>query len=253
MIYNIIFILIGAFVLFLYAAPLVETKLNFGNIFGISLGLMFVLIGFLFNIIKNLLIFKIAFAFISICLLAFFIILGYVINKSKQTATNEETIIVLGCRVKGDKPSLSLIERSRVASEHLKKNKTAVAILSGGQGDDELISESECMRRLMLEYGIDESRLYLEDKSTTTDENIAFSKKIIEENKLSKSIAIATSEYHEARALIIAKRYGFKAKSLPCHTLNRVKIPFYTREVFGLINESIKNLRGYKNEEKACI
>lgn len=237
MIYKVIFILIGVFVIIPYVTPLIETKLNFGNIFGIGIGLVFITIGFLFNIVKNLLIFKILISLFILCLGLFFIILFFIISKSKKTAKAEETIIILGCRVKGDKPSLSLIERCKVASEHLKKNENAVAILSGGQGADELISEAECMKRLMLDFGIEEGRLHLENKSTSTDENIEFSKRIIEENNLSNSIAIATSEYHEARAIMIAKRYGFNAKSLPCKTLSRVKIPFYTREVFGIIKE----------------
>lgn len=239
MIFRTIIILIGVFVTIPYITPLIETKLNFGNLFGISIGFVFIMVGILFNIIKNLLLFKILFALLIICLVVFVIILSVIISKSKKTATSESTVIILGCRVKGDKPSLSLLERCRVASEHLKKNENAVAILSGGQGSDELISEAECMRRLMVDFGINESRLYLEEKSTTTNENIAFSKQIIEENNLSIDIAIATSEYHVARAIMIAKRFGFNAKSLPSSTLSRVKAPFFTREVFGIVKEVI--------------
>lgn len=232
--------MLGIFLLIIYLAPLVETKLNIGNIFGIALGSALLLIGVTYNMLKDLLLFKIILIILSVGTLLFLGILCYIIHKSKRNAKNEKTVIVLGCRVKWDKPSLSLIERCRIAGEYLKENKDAVAILSGGQGKDEKISEAECMLNLLTEFGIDESRLYLENKSTSTDENIKFSNQIIEKYNLSKNVAIATSEYHEARAGIIAKRHGLNASSLPCKTLNRVKAPFYTREVFGLIFEMIK-------------
>lgn len=242
MIFKIILLILGIIAIIIYALPLIETKLNIGNIFGITIGICFVAVFFVFDYVKELLVFKIFSAVFIICLLIFFSILFYIIKKSKLSAEKEETVIVLGCRVKWDLPSLSLIERCKAAAKYLKQNEKAVAILSGGQGADENISEAECMKRLMLGFGIDEGRLFIEDKSTSTDKNIKFSKEIIEENNLSKSIAIATSEYHEARAGIIAKRHGINAKAIPCKTLNRVKAPFYTREVFGLIYELIKNI-----------
>lgn len=235
MVYRYLLIIIGILLIVLYTAPLIETKLNFGNIFGIGVGLALILASILFNLIKKVLILKIALIVFSICIFAFFIVLFYIIFKSKRTATNQETIIVLGCRVFGDRPSLSLIQRCNVAINHLNSNPSCVAILSGGQGADELISEAECMKKLLIKGGIDESRIFIESQSTTTDENIMFSKKIIEQNGLSSQVAIATSDYHIARALIIAKRHGFAASSLPSNTLNRVKAPFFTREVFGLV------------------
>lgn len=242
MIFKIFLIIIGIFLLIIYLAPLAETKLNLGNLFGAALGITLILIGITYNMLKNLLIFKIILIILAIGALLFLGVLGYIIHKSRCSAKNEKTVIVLGCRVKWDKPSLSLIERCRVAGEYLKENEDAIAILSGGKGKDEKISEAECMLNLLTEFGIDESRLYLENKSTSTDENIKFSKQIIERFNLSKNVAIATSEYHEARAGIIAKRYDLNASSLPCKTLSRVKAPFYTREVFGLIYEMIGNI-----------
>ena len=243
MIFRVFLLIFGIVILFLYTFPLFETKLNIGNIFGIALGIGMISVAVLFNMLKNLLFFKIAGIIAIITLSAFLAILTFIISRSGCTAKDEKTIIVLGCRVRGSKPSLSLIERCRVASKYMKEHEGAVAILSGGQGDDELISEAEAMLRLMTDFGIALDRLFIDDKSTSTDENILFSKRIIEEHELSRDIAIATSEYHEARAMLIAKKHGIKARALPCKTLSRVKLPFYTREVFGLIYEAIKNFK----------
>lgn len=64
----------------------------------------------------------------------------------KNTATNQKTLIVLGCRVKGDVPSLALQKRADAAYFYLLKNPDCVAILSGGQGKDENISEAACLK-----------------------------------------------------------------------------------------------------------
>ena len=71
------------------------------------------------------------------------------------------------------------------------------------------ISEAECMYRYLTKKGINSSRIIKEDKSTSTRENLRFSKKIMEEKGLGNNIAIATSEYHQYRASQIAKSLGF--------------------------------------------
>ena len=94
-------------------------------------------------------------------------------------------LLVLGCRVYGARPSRLLRWRADRAAKYLKAHPQSVAVLSGGQGRDEAISEAEAMRRLLTQAGIAPSRLLLEDKSTSTQENIAFSGEILAKNGLS--------------------------------------------------------------------
>ena len=75
-------------------------------------------------------------------------------------------IIVLGAAVHGDTPSLSLVERVRAARDYMKEHPDTVAIVSGGQGADENISEAEAMSAWLIENGIDKSRVILENKAT---------------------------------------------------------------------------------------
>lgn len=119
-----------------------------------------------------------------------------------------DVVIVLGCRVRGETPSSLLRSRCYNAAEVLKEHPEAVCIVAGGQGAGEDISEAEAMRRLMVEYGIAEERIYKEDKSTSTAENFAFSLEIMEREELGGNVAVVTSDYHQYRASLYAKRAG---------------------------------------------
>ena len=124
----------------------------------------------------------------------------------KKEVPESKYVIVLGCGVHGTAPSLMLRKRIDAAYEFLMLYPETKAILSGGQGDGEDISEAECMYRELLKKGIDESRLYKEDKSTTTEENIAFSKQYFEASET--KVAIISSKTHLYRASLIAKKEG---------------------------------------------
>lgn len=119
-----------------------------------------------------------------------------------------DVVIVLGCRVRGETPSSLLRSRCYNAAEVLKDHPEAVCIVAGGQGEGEDITEAEAMRRLLTEYGIAEERIYKEDKSTSTAENFAFSLDIMEREGLSGNVAVVTSDYHQFRASLYAKRAG---------------------------------------------
>ena len=81
-------------------------------------------------------------------------------------------IIVLGAAVHGDTPSLSLVERMSAARDYMQTHPQTIAIVSGGQGSDENISEAEAMTAWLTDKGIDKSRIIAEDKATSTLENL---------------------------------------------------------------------------------
>src|SRR4051812_11327360 len=84
---------------------------------------------------------------------------------------NADYLIVLGARVKGTTPSLAFASRINTAAEYLKKNKETLVIASGGMGPGEAISEAESIKRELVQQGISETRIILEDQSTDTYEN----------------------------------------------------------------------------------
>lgn len=250
--YSLILTLIGVIIFLIYAAPLIAGIFNAGNLFGMSVGAIICLFGifytpsvaFIIKLCENR-IYKII--LIIILILAIFVsamfigTLASVVNQSKNTSNGETTVITLGCRVRGDVPSLQLQARCRETAKYLEDNPNAVAILSGGQGPDENISEGECMYNLITDAGIDPKRLFVENKSTSTDENIAFSKKIIEENELDNDIVVVTSEYHLKRARMICKKNGLSANGIPAHSSFYSLPTFYTREVFAVWAQWIKS------------
>ena len=162
---------------------------------------------------------------------------GCIVSACMKTPAENATAVVLGCRVYGERPSLSLVERLKSAYAYLEENPDAVCVVSGGQGDGENISEAEAMYRWLVEKGIEADRIYLEDKSTSTEENIAYSKQIIEENGLNPNIAIVTSEYHTYRAGIIAKQNGLSFGAAPGITAWWTFPTFYVRELYAILAE----------------
>ena len=229
----------------MYYGPLRVSILNAGNAFGLGIALLLMIIAVFLtpikSLIKKLWLSRKAKPFL-IALTAVLLIgaslftgtLVSVINASDYSATNETTVIVLGCRIWGSTPSSALRLRVRAGADYLKKNEEAVAILSGGQGSDENLSEAQCMYSLMLEEGISPDRLYIEDHSTNTDENIKNSLRIIQENNLSRNVAVATTDYHQKRASMICRKNGLNPSSLPSPSGRDVKATFFTREVFGI-------------------
>lgn len=156
-----------------------------------------------------------------------------------QQPTEDATLVVLGCRVYGDRASTMLWERIDAAEKYLKEHPNAKCIVSGGQGAGEDISEAECMARELIAAGIEKERIFLEDKSTSTRENIAFSQEIMEREHWKGSMAIVTNEFHEYRAQQVAKKRNLEVAAVNAHTAWWLFPTYYVRELYGIIYEAI--------------
>lgn len=146
-------------------------------------------------------------------------------------------IVVLGAKVNGTSPSLSLSDRIRAAESYLKSHPNTIAVLSGGQGSDEGISEAQCMFHELTMQGIDPNRLWLENKSTSTQENLRFSLALIKEKTGIRpaTIGLISSEYHLFRAGLFAKECGVTAIGIPAATSwFSIKLNYFMREVAGI-------------------
>lgn len=117
--------------------------------------------------------------------------------------------------INGEKVSRLLQERLDKAILVYSKDPSPTKLIpSGGKGSDENISEAEAMKRYLLEQGIPESDILMEDRSTTTLENLKFSKDIIDSREGRKYTALVTSNYHVYRALRYCRRVGLKCKGI---------------------------------------
>ena len=116
-------------------------------------------------------------------------------------------IIVLGAQVKGTRPSRSLLMRLERARSYALENPDTILILSGGQGPGEDISEARCMYEYLTQAGIPEEQLVLEDRSTSTHENLVFSDELT--NCSRTSCGIISNSFHIYRALLLARKAGY--------------------------------------------
>lgn len=148
-----------------------------------------------------------------------------------------EYVIVLGAGVNGTTPSRSLTDRLLATEEYLQTYPDSIAVLSGGQGDNEDITEAACMYAWLTERGIAPERLLLEDKATNTEENLRFSLALIEEKTGLRPdcAAVISSEYHLARASLLAQNEGLTMLGYPAETENKLYFcNMFLREIGGV-------------------
>ena len=150
---------------------------------------------------------------------------------------NAAYVVVLGAKVNRDGPSVSLWDRICAAYTYLEEHPDTVAILSGGQGTDEPITEAECMYRELVALGIDPRQLRREEDATSTWENIQFSLDLIEEEAgvRPESLGIVSSEYHLLRASMLAKK---------CGVTDFIGIPAKTSRLSQAINHFLREAAG---------
>ena len=123
-----------------------------------------------------------------VCMAVFFAVEAMVFSAGRKAPAAEgEYVIVLGAQVRGEVPTLVLGARIRAAAEYLKEHPKAVAVASGGKGSGENISEAEAIRRGLIRLGIAEDRILLEERSTSTTENLRFSAEVIQNYEREKS------------------------------------------------------------------
>ena len=222
--YGLITFFILSFILF--ALPFVlKGILNIGNITGMLVSFLCVLVVLNSKQLYPYLTSKITITFVIVFLGIITFCSYKILSNINHPSNKETTVVVLGCRVKDKKPSLALKERLDKTYEYLNENKELNCILSGGQ--------------YLVKKGIDKKRLYLEDQSTSTRENILFSYKIIEKENLNKAITIITNEFHEYRAQTIASHLNIESYAISAKTAWWLFPTYFVREIFGMIYEFI--------------
>ena len=149
-----------------------------------------------------------------------------------------EYIIVLGAHVDGTEMTLALLERTRRALQYLQENPNTKAVLSGGTGEGEQISEAEAMYRYLLEHGIRQERLIKEERATNTKENLDFSLNLI--GDLNTRIGIVTNQFHVFRGVAIGRKCGCTfIYPIPSRYRSWKLLIYIPREILAIIKDKI--------------
>ncbi|MBR2590374.1 MAG: YdcF family protein [Clostridia bacterium] len=147
-------------------------------------------------------------------------------------------VLILGGPLEGDKPSELLYERIKTAAEYLKEHPHMKAVCSGGiKGKQQRLSEAQIMKNALLELGIEEDRIILEEQAKTTLQNFKYTKQLLGDEA---KVIYVTSAFHIWRSTYIMDKAGVQYIPLPApngaHSLG-----FRIREQFlkGLVKIGI--------------
>lgn len=145
-------------------------------------------------------------AVIAATLIILFFCGKVIVGSNINTAAPAKNAIVLGLALQNGQPVKDLIFRLETAKDYLQENRDATLILTGGNPDESGRTEAEVMQDLLMEMGVSEESLYLEDQAATTIENFANTVRMIDPTD---PVVLISSNYHMDRSVKTAKKAGF--------------------------------------------
>ena len=177
-------------------------------------------------------------ALVVLCFVASLI--GVFAGSHSEIQGDPQVMLIFGYKLDGeDMPSL-LKSRLDSALGYLAEHPDMTVIVSGGKGDGESMSEAQRMYDYLTEQGVDGSQIIVEDKASTTAENIGFSLDLIKQNDIdiSGGVLLVSNEFHLARIRMLWKRAGNPAVAntlaAPSEPTSQ-KALMHLREPFALI------------------
>ena len=232
-------------VLLIICAILYNVKSNFtvGTVFCYALGAMLASYGIFHRTLSKKLprwlkytaLFGLAFIFVFASAI-------YICGNSDNVTYEEDVIIVLGAGIKGERIGVNLQNRLDTALSYHEKNPNALIVVSGGQGPYEDITEALAMERYLIGHGVPSEKIIREERSTSTEENFAFSKSVIDSRLGAGSYkcAFITNGYHIYRASLYAENAGFSEMThLHAETPWYTAVPNGLREVIAVLKSWI--------------
>ena len=192
--------------------------------------------------------FKVAMGVVGVIALAVAVTEVPIVSNAKTDATDDvEYVIVLGARVdESGNPSYSLLWRLEATLGYLNAHPDATAVLSGGKGADEPMSEAACMYGWLVGHGVAEDKLIMEGQSTNTFENLRNSFAILGPrtggDDLGGKVAVVSSSYHLFRAKLIASGLGVDVSGIAAFPGNPVvTLNYFIREAPAVWKQLLLN------------
>ena len=183
---------------------------------------------------------KILLALVLAGALSFSALLGAVLaGAHDQLLGDPRVMIVLGCQVREDGPSVLLRDRLDEALAYWEEHEDTLIVVSGGQGSNEPTTEARAMADYLEERGMEEDQILLEDRSHNTAQNLRYSRALLEEagEDLSGGVIVVSNGFHLTRARMLAQRAGFDQVSTLAAPTSHLpsRLQMYIREPLALV------------------
>jgi len=184
---------------------------------------------------------KILFVLAAAFMLTFVVVEGLILYHAQKTSEEKaDVIIILGARLYGRTPSPALSLRLDRGYAYLKDHPETIAVVSGGIGRGEEITEASAMKDYLMEKGIEESRILAEEGSFNTYENITFSIAMLQKERPGlleeeTKFGIVTSGFHVFRGTLTARENGLDAFGIPSKTPPTTLLKGYLREYLSVL------------------
>lgn len=148
----------------------------------------------------------IAFAFV---VLSFGVLRAFIsVNDRTEISGEPKLMVIFGCQVKPDGPSVLLRDRLDTALTYLEEHSEVIVVVSGGKGDDEHQSEAQCMQEYLLSNGIEQDRILTESESRNTWQNVNYTLALLEREGYAseENVVLVSSGFHLGRIKMLWKR-----------------------------------------------
>ena len=186
-----------------------------------------------------------ALALAAVCLYTLFCVVSIAGYAEADEARPADCIIVLGAGTDGKTPNPVFRERLNHAVTLYENGYADTILLTGGYSPGNEHSDAWIAGQYLLSMGIPKGAILLEENSTITQENLQFSKEIMESKNLSTAILVS-DPLHMKRSMLMAKDYEIKAFSSPTPTTRyrtwRTRLPFLARETFFYVGYQVYRL-----------
>ena len=152
-------------------------------------------------------------------------------------------VVVLGAQVySAERMGMSLKNRVERAAEYLLENPESRCVVTGGQGGNEPCPESLTARNALVRLGIEPERIFAEDRSRNTRENLKYAMEAVQEYGLDTEVVVVSQSFHLYRAVRLAESAGFTASGLAAETDPIIYPSYYGRELLSLTKWYIEEL-----------
>lgn len=133
-----------------------------------------------------------------------------------QSLPQDTVFVVFGAKAYSYGPGKTLRLRLDKTAELMQSAPGSVCVVSGGQGADEPTTEAAAMKAYLTQQGIAPNRIYEEDRSHNTRENISFSVALLaQKNMQNYTLACVSSDFHLARIRMMCNAAGVQAVYYP--------------------------------------